>query len=84
LEGRWGRGTVPAACGQKNCAFRKASLPEIVITYVNESNPAVDLTGSATSGMRAATVTVTRIVNGTNDQLAQVRRVFSYVATPGS
>jgi hypothetical protein len=57
---------------------------EIVITYVNESNPAVDLTGSATSGMRAATVTVTRIVNGTSDQLAQVRRVFSCVATPGS
>ena len=56
----------------------------VVITYVNESNPAVDLTGAATSGMRAATVTVTRTINGTTDTLAQVRRVFSYVAMPGS
>ena len=56
----------------------------VAVTYVNEANPAVDLTGSATSGMRAVTVTVTREANGVTDTLAQVRRVFSYVATPGS
>lgn len=56
----------------------------VALTYVNETNPAVDLTGSATSSMRAATVTVTRTVNGVTDTLAQIRRVFSHVPTPGS
>ena len=56
----------------------------VVIRYVNESNPAVDLTGSATSGMRSATVTVTRTINGVTDELARIRRVFAYVPTIGS
>ncbi len=55
----------------------------VAITYVNETNPAVDLTGSATSGMRAVTVTVKRTVNGVTDTLTKIRRVFSYVPTPG-
>jgi prepilin-type N-terminal cleavage/methylation domain-containing protein len=56
----------------------------VAITYVDEANPSVDLTSTATSGMRAVTVTVYRQGNGTTDQLAQVRRVFSYVALPGA
>lgn len=51
----------------------------VSIKYVNESNPAINLTGSATSGMRAATVTVSRTVNGARVTLTQLRRVFSYV-----
>ena len=53
----------------------------VAIRYVDEANPAADLAGNATGGMRSATVTVTRTVNGVTDTLAQVRRVFSYVPT---
>lgn len=51
----------------------------VSITYVNETDPAIDLTGSSTSGMRAATVTISKTVDGVRVTLAQVRRVFSYV-----
>jgi prepilin-type N-terminal cleavage/methylation domain-containing protein len=51
----------------------------VEVTYVNEADPSVNLAGSATSGMRAATVSITRTVNGVTETLAQVRRVFSYV-----
>lgn len=53
----------------------------VAIHYVSESDPAVDLTGTATSGLRSATVTVSRTVNGVTDTLAQMRRVFSHVPT---
>ena len=56
----------------------------VAIRYANESNPAMDLTGSSTSGMRSATVTVSRTLNGVTDELAKIRRVFAHVPTIGS
>lgn len=53
----------------------------VAVRYVSESDPSLDVTGSATTGLRSVTVTVLRTVNGVTDTLATVRRVFSYVPT---
>jgi prepilin-type N-terminal cleavage/methylation domain-containing protein len=85
----WGSalGQGNAAGGLRPTDFRVADSyfsnwrVAVSITYVDPNNPAIDLTGTATSGMRAATVTVSRTSNGVTETLAQLRRVFSYVPT---
>jgi hypothetical protein len=83
----WG---IPYGQGNGAGGLRSASLrvtdgyftgwrATVSVAYVQEDDPTVELTGGATSGMRAVTVTILRSVGGETDQLAQVRRVFSYV-----
>jgi type II secretory pathway pseudopilin PulG len=51
----------------------------ITITYVNESDPTKDLSGLATSVVRAVRIQVTRNWNGTDQELVSLRRVIAYV-----
>jgi type II secretory pathway pseudopilin PulG len=52
---------------------------QVTVSYVNENDPTKDLSGSATSVVRAVRVRVTRNWNGTAQELASIRRVIAYV-----
>jgi Tfp pilus assembly protein PilV len=51
----------------------------VQVTYVDEDDPTTDLSGFATSVVRAVRVQVTRNWNGTAQDLATIRRVIAYV-----
>lgn len=56
----------------------------VSVKYADESNPAVDLTGNGTSGIKGVTVTLSRTSAGTTKIMAQIRRVVAYVPSSGS
>jgi prepilin-type N-terminal cleavage/methylation domain-containing protein len=57
---------------------------EATITYVDETNPSLDLAAPATSGIRAVRVRVTRSQGGGVRELATLRQVFAYVPPLGN
>jgi type II secretory pathway pseudopilin PulG len=87
LRDDWGiaRGQGNGAGGLRASEFR---LPDnyfanwnvnVRVSYVDEIIPTKDLSGSATSVVRAVRVQVTRNWNGTAQELVTIRRVIAYV-----
>lgn len=52
------------------------------VTYADYANPANDLAPGNTSGMRAVTIAIDRLVGGSWVNISTRRQIFTYVPTP--